>query len=163
MNNQDQDQDTRFQRYDFTPKRSQNKRKHRPHIWPWILGLVIVVLILTFGIRYALNTSNQVTNNTATSKSTSKNSSDNSDNSSTKNSKGNDTTSSAPATQPAKSASPAMSPSASSSFAEPHTFNSVQDAKDWANATKPDWTSDGYNYWTVTQNSQGYYVLTFTK
>ncbi|CAJ1179504.1 hypothetical protein FS150101_NMOIFPPK_00288 [Fructilactobacillus sanfranciscensis] len=161
MNNQDQD--TRFQRYDFTPKRSQNKRKHRPHIWPWILGLVIVVLILTFGIRYALNTSNQVTNNTATSKSTSKNSSDNSDNSSTKNSKGNDTTSSAPATQPAKSASPAMSPSASSSFAEPHTFNSVQDAKDWANATKPDWTSDGYNYWTVTQNSQGYYVLTFTK
>ncbi|NDR69615.1 hypothetical protein BGL41_01670 [Fructilactobacillus sanfranciscensis] len=161
MNNQDQD--TRFQRYDFTPKRSQNKRKHRPHIWPWILGLVIVVLILTFGIRYALNTSNQVTNNTATSKSTSTNSSDNSDNSSTKNSKGNDTTSSAPATQPAKSASPAMSPSASSSFAEPHTFNSVQDAKDWANATKPDWTSDGYNYWTVTQNSQGYYVLTFTK
>ncbi|MEN3241303.1 hypothetical protein PWJ57_04660 [Fructilactobacillus sanfranciscensis] len=161
MNNQDQD--TRFQRYDFTPKRSQNKRKHRPHIWPWILGLVIVVLILTFGIRYALNTSNQVTNNTATSKSTSKNSSDNSDNSSTKNSKGNDTTSSTPATQPAKSASPAMSPSASSSFAEPHTFNSVQDAKDWANATKPDWTSDGYNYWTVTQNSQGYYVLTFTK
>ncbi|GAA3181772.1 hypothetical protein DXM13_04295 [Fructilactobacillus sanfranciscensis] len=161
MNNQDQD--TRFQRYDFTPKRSQNKRKHRPHIWPWILGLVIVVLILTFGIRYALNTSNQVTNNTATSKSTSKNSSDNSDNSSTKNSKGNDTASSAPATQPAKSASPAMSPSASSSFAEPHTFNSVQDAKDWANATKPDWTSDGYNYWTVTQNSQGYYVLTFTK
>ncbi|WED57686.1 hypothetical protein [Fructilactobacillus sanfranciscensis] len=161
MNNQDQD--TRFQRYDFTPKRSQNKRKHRPHIWPWILGLVIVVLILTFGIRYALNTSNQVTNNTDTSKSTSTNSSDNSDNSSTKNSKGNDTTSSAPATQPAKSASPAMSPSASSSFAEPHTFNSVQDAKDWANATKPDWTSDGYNYWTVTQNSQGYYVLTFTK
>ncbi|AEN98765.1 hypothetical protein EQU06_02975 [Lactobacillus sanfranciscensis] len=161
MNNQDQD--TRFQRYDFTPKRSQNKRKHRPHIWPWILGLVIVVLILTFGIRYALNTSNQVTNNTATSKSTSTNSSDNSDNSSNKNSKGNDTTSSAPATQPAKSASPAMSPSASSSFAEPHTFNSVQDAKDWANATKPDWTSDGYNYWTVTQNSQGYYVLTFTK
>lgn len=161
MNNQDQD--TRFQRYDFTPKRSQNKRKHRPHIWPWILGLVIVVLILTFGIRYALNTSNQVTNNTATSKSTSTNSSDNSDNSSTKNSKGNDTTSSAPATQPAKSASPAMSPSASSSFAEPHTFNSVQDAKDWANATKPDWTSAGYNYWTVTQNSQGYYVLTFTK
>ena len=161
MNNQDQD--TRFQRYDFTPKRSQNKRKHRPHIWPWILGLVIVVLILTFGIRYALNTSNQVTNNTATSKSTSTNSSDNSDNSSTKNSKGNDTTSSAPATQPAKSASPAMSPSASSSFAEPHTFNSVQDAKDWANATKPDWTSNGYNYWTVTQNSQGYYVLTFTK
>lgn len=161
MNNQDQD--TRFQRYDFTPKRSQNKRKHRPHIWPWILGLVIVVLILTFGIRYALNTSNQVTNNTATSKSTSTNSSDNSDNSSTKNSKGNDTTSSAPATQPAKSASPAMSPSASSSFAEPHTFNSVQDAKDWANATKPDWTSDGYNYWTVTQNIQGYYVLTFTK
>ncbi|MEN3244547.1 hypothetical protein [Fructilactobacillus sanfranciscensis] len=161
MNNQDQD--TRFQRYDFTPKRSQNKRKHRPHIWPWILGLVIVVLILTFGIRYALNTSSQVTNNTATSKSTSTNSSDNSDNSSTKNSKGNDTTSSAPATQPAKSASPAMSPSASSSFAEPHTFNSVQDAKDWANATKPDWTSDGYNYWTVTQNSQGYYVLTFTK
>lgn len=161
MNNQDQD--TRFQRYDFTPKRSQNKRKHRPHIWPWILGLVIVVLILTFGIRYALNTSNQVTNNTATSKSTSTNSSDNSDNSSTKNSKGNDTTSSAPATQPAKSASPAMSPSASSSFAEPHTFNSVQDARDWANATKPDWTSDGYNYWTVTQNSQGYYVLTFTK
>ncbi|NDR77378.1 hypothetical protein [Fructilactobacillus sanfranciscensis] len=161
MNNQDQD--TRFQRYDFTPKRSQNKRKHRPHIWPWILGLVIVVLILTFGIRYALNTSNQVTNNTATSKSTSTNSSDNSDNSSTKNSKGNDTTSSTPATQPAKSASPAMSPSASSSFAEPHTFNSVQDAKDWANATKPDWTSDGYNYWTVTQNSQGYYVLTFTK
>ena len=161
MNNQDQD--TRFQRYDFTPKRSQNKRKHRPHIWPWILGLVIVVLILTFGIRYALNTSNQVTNNTATSKSTSTNSSDNSDNSSTKNSKGNDTTSSAPATQPAKSASSAMSPSASSSFAEPHTFNSVQDAKDWAYATKPDWTSDGYNYWTVTQNSQGYYVLTFTK
>lgn len=161
MNNQDQD--TRFQRYDFTPKRSQNKRKHRPNIWPWILGLVIVVLILTFGIRYALNTSNQVTNNTATSKSTSTNGSDNSDNSSTKNSKGNDTTSSAPATQPAKSASPAMSPSASSSFAEPHTFNSVQDAKDWANATKPDWTSDGYNYWTVTQNSQGYYVLTFTK
>lgn len=162
MNNQDQD--TRFQRYDFTPKRSEIKRKRRPHVWPWILGLVIVVLILTFGIRYALNNSNQVTNHATKAPTTAKNAST-SNSSSTKTSKSAPaaTKAAAPVTQPAKADNQTATPDSDSGFSETHTFNSIQDAKDWANATKPDWTAAGYNYWTVNQNSQGYYVLTFTK
>lgn len=164
MNNQDQD--TRFQRYDFTPKRSQVKRKRRPPVWPWILGLIIVVLVLTFGIRYALNNSNQVTNQASKAPTTSKNTSTskNSSNVSPKASQSTPTKATpAPVTQPTKATNSANNADNEDGFAETHTFNSLQDAKDWANATKSDWTAAGYNYWTVNQNSQGYYVLTFTK
>ncbi len=48
-------------------------------------------------------------------------------------------------------------------FSETHTFSSVQDAKDWANATKSQWLAAGFNNFTITSNGQGYYVLHFIK
>ncbi|MBV0930939.1 hypothetical protein KTE19_09545 [Lentilactobacillus sp. IMAU92037] len=48
-------------------------------------------------------------------------------------------------------------------FATTHTFSSVNDAKNWANATKQQWLKDGYVNYTISSNGQGYYVLKFIK
>ena len=48
-------------------------------------------------------------------------------------------------------------------FSQSHTFSSIDDAKNWANATKQQWLSAGYSTYTITSNGQGYYLLHFVK
>jgi len=48
-------------------------------------------------------------------------------------------------------------------FSTEHTFSSIDDAKDWANATKNQWLADGYTNYKITTNGQGYYNLEFVK
>lgn len=48
-------------------------------------------------------------------------------------------------------------------FSQTHTFSSVADAKNWANATKAQWLKAGYSDYTITSNGQGYFVLRFLK
>ncbi|WP_054657248.1 hypothetical protein [Apilactobacillus ozensis] len=50
-----------------------------------------------------------------------------------------------------------------STFNVTHTFGSVEDAKNWATATQSSWLKDGYTNYTVTSDSQGYYILKFIK
>ncbi|GHP14495.1 hypothetical protein YK48G_19200 [Lentilactobacillus fungorum] len=59
-------------------------------------------------------------------------------------------------TKPAK-------PKTTDPFATTHTFSSINDAKNWANATKQQWLKDGYVNYTITSNGQGYYILKFIK
>lgn len=54
-------------------------------------------------------------------------------------------------------------PKAPDQFATTHTFTSIQDAKNWANATKRQWLKAGYVNYTITSNGQGYYTLKFMK
>lgn len=62
-----------------------------------------------------------------------------------------------------KSDKPAKPQKAPDQFSSTHTFASVQDAKNWANATKQQWLKAGYVNYTITSNGQGYYVLRFIK
>lgn len=62
-----------------------------------------------------------------------------------------------------KSDKPANAQKAPDQFSSTHTFASVQDAKNWANATKQQWLRAGYVNYTITSNGQGYYVLRFIK
>jgi hypothetical protein len=64
--------------------------------------------------------------------------------------------------QASQQAKPAK-PKATDPFATTHTFSSVNDAKNWANATKQQWLKDGYVNYTITSNGQGYYILKFIK
>ncbi|WP_283680032.1 hypothetical protein [Lentilactobacillus sp. Marseille-Q4993] len=61
-----------------------------------------------------------------------------------------------------KPAKPKVNSSADQ-FTQPHTFASISDARNWAQATKADWLRAGYNNFTITTNGQGYYTLTFVK
>ncbi len=54
-------------------------------------------------------------------------------------------------------------PKTSDQFTSDHTFASIQDAKNWANATKQQWLKAGYVNYTITSNGQGYYTLKFIK
>ncbi|GEP23965.1 MAG: hypothetical protein ABF679_02210 [Lentilactobacillus diolivorans] len=66
--------------------------------------------------------------------------------------------------QPAKPSGPkAKKNKTADQFSANHTFASVQDAKNWANATKQQWLKAGYVNYTITSNSQGYYILQFVK
>jgi hypothetical protein len=62
-----------------------------------------------------------------------------------------------------KSDKPARAQKTPDQFSSTHTFASVQDAKNWANATKQQWLKAGYVNYTITSNGQGYYVLRFIK
>ncbi|WP_288530862.1 hypothetical protein [uncultured Secundilactobacillus sp.] len=48
-------------------------------------------------------------------------------------------------------------------FSSSHTFSSVEDARSWAAALRSNWLAQGYTNYTITQDPQGNYVLTFTK
>lgn len=58
---------------------------------------------------------------------------------------------------------PPKKPKQTDPFATDHTFSSIQDAKNWANATKSEWLKAGYVNYTITSNGQGYYTLKFIK
>lgn len=62
-----------------------------------------------------------------------------------------------------KSDKPAKPQKTPDQFSSTHTFASIQDAKNWANATKQQWLKAGYVNYTITSNGQGYYVLRFIK
>lgn len=48
-------------------------------------------------------------------------------------------------------------------FSIPHTFSSVEDARNWVSATRSVWVKQGYTNYKITQDPQGNYVLVFTK
>lgn len=65
--------------------------------------------------------------------------------------------------QPKKVAPKQPAPAENNQFSSTHTFASIPDAKNWADATKDQWLKAGYTNYTITANGQGYFTLTFTK
>lgn len=49
------------------------------------------------------------------------------------------------------------------SFATTHTFSSVNDAQNWAQASKNQWLQAGYSTYTITSDGQGNYNLQFVR
>jgi len=47
------------------------------------------------------------------------------------------------------------------SFGTTHTFSSVADAQNWAQASKNQWLQEGYSTYTITSDGQGNYNLQF--
>jgi len=50
-----------------------------------------------------------------------------------------------------------------STFATTHTFSSVGDAQNWAQASKNQWLQAGYSTYTITSDGQGNYNLQFVR
>lgn len=67
------------------------------------------------------------------------------------------TTSSSSASQQSSSAS------SDSTFDSTHTFSSVNDAQNWAQASKQQWLQAGYSTYTITSDGQGNYNLKFVR
>lgn len=63
----------------------------------------------------------------------------------------------------ASSSKPAQKPSNASSFGTTHTFSSVNDAQNWAQASKNQWLQAGYTTYTITSDGQGNYNLQFVR
>ncbi|KRN78694.1 hypothetical protein IV52_GL000971 [Fructilactobacillus lindneri DSM 20690 = JCM 11027] len=189
-----QDPDSRYQRYDFNVDGQKRRTRKKALIWPWILGMVIIVLALAFGIRHEINkhTSSKANKPTTAKVASSQKSTTNKDSKSehkkskpaaTKNS--NETNSNKmesksidsksatssnsiqnntnTVTTAPKSTAKTSSQTTDSGFSQSRTFNSVEDAKNWAKTTQSQWLAAGYNNYTITQNGQGFYVLTFVK
>lgn len=70
-------------------------------------------------------------------------------------------------TKSSSTQSSASSSSASShnptSFDAVHTFSSVDDAQNWAQASKNQWLQAGYTTYTITSDGQGNYNLQFVR
>ncbi|WP_125765389.1 MULTISPECIES: hypothetical protein [Levilactobacillus] len=52
---------------------------------------------------------------------------------------------------------------ADATFASTHTFSSVADAQNWAQASKDQWLQAGYTTYTITSDGQGNYNLQFVR
>jgi len=61
------------------------------------------------------------------------------------------------------SSSASSSSHADSTFASTHTFSSVADAQNWAQASKEQWLAAGYSTYTITSDGQGNYNLQFVR
>ncbi|MFC0378415.1 hypothetical protein [Levilactobacillus acidifarinae] len=59
--------------------------------------------------------------------------------------------------------SAAKSSSNPTSFGTTHTFSSVNDAQNWAQASKNQWLQAGYSTYTITSDGQGNYNLQFVR
>lgn len=59
-----------------------------------------------------------------------------------------------------KSSSESQNPT---SFDTTHTFSSVADAQNWAQASKSQWLQAGYSTYTITSDGQGNYNLQFVR
>ncbi|WP_341779758.1 hypothetical protein [Levilactobacillus sp. HBUAS70063] len=71
-------------------------------------------------------------------------------------------------TKSSSSASSSASSSSTSShnptsFDSVHTFSSVEDAQNWAQASKNQWLQAGYTTYTITSDGQGNYNLQFVR
>ncbi|MHA8110168.1 hypothetical protein ACYATP_01435 [Lactobacillaceae bacterium Melli_B4] len=183
MNNQEPQ--SRVKRYDFNKGSKQpNQNPKNFKVWPWVLGLVVVIGILVGGIKYftADNSSNHQNADQSSSvmssssshnsnQQTSSSSKISSANSSTKSNTSSSKTTKKPANhndenpnQPnSQSGNQNGQPTNGGSFSNPRQFSSVEDAKSWANATQSSWLREGYNNYTITSDGQGYYVLNFTR
>lgn len=67
------------------------------------------------------------------------------------------------ATSSSQSASSSSKHSSDSTFASTHTFSSVADAQNWAQASKDQWLQAGYSTYTITSDGQGNYNLQFVR
>lgn len=67
------------------------------------------------------------------------------------------------ATSSANSTQKAQQSQNASSFDTPHTFSSVADAQNWAQASKSQWLQAGYSTYTITSDGQGNYNLQFVR
>ncbi|MBW1605265.1 hypothetical protein [Lactobacillus sp. Sy-1] len=171
MNNQDPQ--SRVKRYDFNKGAKQPNPNPDPKnfkVWPWILGLVIVIGLLVGGIK--LLTSGHSSGNQAaqsslvSSSSKASSSSSSTKNSSSSNKKANQSsaTSNHQKTNANQNSNePPKQPVNGNSFSSPRQFSSVADATSWAKATQSSWIQAGYSNYTITSDGQGYYVLNFVK
>ncbi|UQS86292.1 hypothetical protein MOO44_05045 [Nicoliella spurrieriana] len=160
---------SRVKRYDFnTGSKQPNQSPKNFRVWPWILGLVIVIGLLVGGIKVLTNQhGNQAEQQSSAVKQSSSNhhsSAKKTSSSSSQNSQSgnNDTTKSASKNEHRPSSGPKPS-NGNDGFSTPRQFSSVADATSWAKATQSNWIQAGYNNYTITSDGQGYYVLTFTK
>ncbi|MEJ6399707.1 hypothetical protein [Nicoliella lavandulae] len=173
MNNQEPQ--SRVKRYDFNKGSKQpdpNPKNFK--VWPWILGLVIVIGLLVGGIKYLTSgnnntaqptqTSSMASSTNSSSQSTSNSHSSNSNStSSAKQNSSKKTAASHASNRPPQNNNQSKAPANGGSFSTPRQFSTVQDATNWAKATQSSWIQAGYSNYTITSDGQGFYVLNFIK
>ncbi|KRK57171.1 hypothetical protein FC73_GL001209 [Fructilactobacillus fructivorans] len=176
MNNQDPD--SRYERYDFNATNDQRHQKKTFKAWPWVLGLVVIVILLVFGIhlltsgnglkQLSVPSTSQQSSKAIRSEKKAKNfnKAEQSTNQSASSVSQNQASTSQNRSQASNANNSNENNSADDSnsmFATPKTFDSVQDAKNYARATQKSWLAAGYSNFTIERNGQGFYTLQFVR
>ena len=153
MNNGDNDNRIRKYTFDDTFMNSENNQSNSNHIWPIIIFIVVVAALILGGVKavtyFTSNHDNQTTKMTQSSNQ----SSSSTDESNTSEQSKNNQNKSNPSNQSKKK----------TMFDGTHIFSSVADAQNYAKATQSQWIQAGYQTYTVSADSQGYYILKFVR
>jgi cytoskeletal protein RodZ len=177
------DSDSRIRRYNFKRSELNNKpNKSKVKVWQIILAIVLITAFIVASVKlfsgevqgtkksdyysqnYKKTESSNNKKNTNDTQKTSK--SESKKNSSTANNSKNEHDNTADNNNDKNNApdnDEVPQKYNDSTFNVTHTFGSVEDAKNWATATQSSWLKDGYTNYTVTSDSQGYYILKFIK
>ncbi|GLB46566.1 hypothetical protein WR164_05450 [Philodulcilactobacillus myokoensis] len=167
----------RVKKYRFNRSRYDANR-HNPQFktWPWIIGLVFIAILIVGGIKL-FNKSTVHTNRYSQSNKTAVNyerhfhkqsqgkRNQQFSQSLDRNRNNNQTSNhdSQQATAQYNNEEPSNREPPNEIFSTPHTFDSVQDALNWAKASQREWLQAGYTNFKITSDGQNDYVLRFTK
>ncbi|MCK8606726.1 hypothetical protein [Apilactobacillus ozensis] len=181
MNNNDSD--SRIRRYNFKRSELNEKpNKNKVKVWQIILAIVLITAFIVASVKlfsgdvkgtkksdyYTTKSAKQTESSSKKSsnnndqktkhetKKTNSSETNNNDNNSNKSDSNSSNNSTPDNNEPPQKYN-------NSTFNVTHTFGSVEDAKNWATATQSSWLKDGYTNYTVTSDSQGYYILKFIK
>lgn len=153
MNNGDNDNRIRKYTFDDTFMNSENNQSNSNHIWPIIIFIVVVAALILGGVKSITYFTNSHDNQTTKMTKSSNQSSSSMNETSTSQQSNNNQTRNDTATPQKK---PTM-------FDGTHIFSSVADAQNYAKATQNQWIQAGFSTYTVSTDSQGYYILKFVK
>ncbi|AYF92285.1 hypothetical protein [Apilactobacillus bombintestini] len=154
MNNGDNDNRIRRYTFDDTAIKT-NDKKPNARIWPIIILIIVISALILGGVKTVTYFTTK--HDAPTTKTVTKNSN---------NSSGDVTTSQREEMMRSKNNNANKNNNNNSKkdmFAQRHIFSSVADAQNYAKATQEQWLKAGYQTYTVSADSQGYYILRFVK
>lgn len=150
MNNGDNDSRIRKYTFDDTVTNANKSRQNNNRIWPIIIFIVVVAGLILAGVKtitYFTSSSHSNQSTEMSSQVQNKQSQTDSQNQNDRN----------------QYAMPTKKTGKKTMFDRTHIFSSVADAQNYAKATQDQWLKAGYTNYTVSADSQGYYILKFIK
>lgn len=160
MSDHEENNENRIRKYTFEDTVSNSQTTPNTKIWPIIIIIIVISALILGGVKaityFTSNvTSHEKTTQTVTAKNSNK--SHKSDDSSHHN------TQHANNSTKHNYSNKSSQPRTDSTFTHTKIFTSVEDAQSYAKATQSQWIQDGYQTYTISADSQGYYILKFIK
>jgi Sec-independent protein translocase protein TatA len=160
MSDNEDTNENRIRKYTFDDTVSNAQTTPNTKIWPIIIVIIVVSALILGGVKtityFTSNvTAHDKTTKTVPAKDNNTNYENKNVNSSSHKPKHSSTNNNA--------ANKTDNHIADSSFTHTKIFTSVEDAQNYAKTTQSQWIQAGYQTYTISADSQGYYILKFIK